>query len=134
MSQRIKKAKRRYTIEMFAAMALYVAVVFASVSFAKGNDIDSVPLLIALSLAPVAPIILATIVFFRFYTSMDEMQKRLSANAAAITLVIGVLTALTLGFLQRFGVFSIEDDMIWFGPFLIVCWSAVRFFIGGREC
>ena len=69
-----------------------------------------------------------------FYRRMDEMQKRVSADAAALTLVVALLAAITLGFLRRFGVLDFEDDMMLFGPFLIIVWGAMRFFLGGRDC
>ncbi|PQA87734.1 hypothetical protein [Hyphococcus luteus] len=132
MSERIRKAKRRYTIELFAAMALYVIVLFGALTLAK--TLPPGPLLIALALAPVAPILLAAAAFFRFYRNMDEMQRRVTANAAALTLVIGILLAITLGFLRRFGVMNFEDDMMWLGPVLIGIWGGVRYALGGRDC
>lgn len=132
MSERIKKAKRRYTIELFAAMALYVVVLFAALSAAK--PLDPGPALTALALAPLAPLLIACFSFFRFYRRMDEMQKRVSADAAALTLVVAFLVAITLGFLRRFGVLDFEDDMMLFGPFIIIVWGVMRFVLGGREC
>lgn len=132
MSERITKAKRRYTLEMVASMALYLVVLFAALTMAK--PLAPGPLLTGLALAPVAPLLLACFSFFRFYRHMDEMQKRVSADAAALTLVVAILSAITLGFLKRFGVMDIASDMIWFGPFLIVVWGAIRFWLGGRSC
>ena len=132
MSKRIKKAGRRYTIEFFAAMTLYVVVLFSALTIAK--PLAPGPLLTALALAPLAPIILAAIAFFRFYNHMDELQRRITSNAAALTLVIGILLAITLGFLRRFGVMDFEDDIMMLGPLLIGIWGVVRFFLGGRDC
>jgi hypothetical protein len=132
MSERIKKAKRRYTIELFAAMALYVVVLIVSLSIAK--PLEPGLMLTALALAPLAPLLLACFSFFRFYQRTDEMQKRVSADAAALTLVVAFLVAVTLGFLRRFGVLDFEDDMMLFGPFLIIVWGLMRVFLGGRDC
>ncbi len=132
MSQRIKKAGRRYKIEMFSAMAAYVVVLVVSLTIARGMEPG--PTLTLLALAPIAPMVFAFFAFWRFYVRMDEMQKRITADAAALTLVVGIFTALTLGFLKRFGVMDIESDMIWLVPFLIVVWGGVRFFLGGRDC
>ncbi len=132
MSERIQKAKRRYTIELLAAMALYVAVLIGALTISK--SMEPGPLLTALALSPLAPILLAAVAFFRFYGNMDEMQQRITSNAAALTLVIGILGAIALGFLKRFGVMDFEDDMIFFGPVMIGLWGVVRFLIGGRDC
>ena len=132
MSERIKSAKRRYTIELFASMALYLVVLFVALTIAKTQEPG--PFLTVLALTPLAPLGIACFSFFRFYRHMDEMQKRVSADAAALTLVIGIMAAITLGFLKRFGVFDFEHDMIWFGPLLIVLWGFIRFLLGGRDC
>ncbi|MFQ5562599.1 MAG: hypothetical protein ACE5FO_03425 [Parvularculaceae bacterium] len=132
MSERIKKAKRRYRLEILGAMALYVAVLFAAKIISRNVEDDAV--LALLSLAPVLPVILAVAAFFRFFFSMDERDRRISADAAAITLTIGVLTSMTFGFLSAFGVFTLEDDMMWFAPFLILLWGVIRIALGGRDC
>ena len=133
MSERIRKAKRRYKIEFGAAMALYIAVLVGAKI--ASHHVEGEPALTLLALAPVAPIILAVIAFFRFFFSMDERQRRISADAAALTLPIGILTALTLGFLSAFDVFHFESEMVWFAAFLIGTWGVIRLIIGGgRDC
>lgn len=130
MSERIRKAGKRYQIELFGAMAAYTAALIGGLVIAKG--VENELLLTLLALAPIAPLIFAVAAFFRFYQHMDELQKRTSADAAALTLALTILVAITLGFLRRFGVFDFEDDMMWFGPFMIATWGAVRFFLGDR--
>lgn len=132
MSQRIKQAARRYTIEMLVAMLLYMAVLVGSLTIAKEVEGGLLPILLALS--PVVPLLFAFAAFLRFYRRMDERQKRISADAAAITLMIGILAAVTLGFLQGFEVIVFKDDMLWFAPFLFTAWGMTRFFLGGRDC
>lgn len=132
MSERIKKARRRYKLEMMGAMALYLVVVFAAKIASRGVDEGAV--LTALALAPVLPLLLAGAAFYRFFVNMDERDRRISADAAALTLAIGVMTSMTLGFLSAFGVFTLEDEMMWFAPFLIILWGIIRFARGGRDC
>ena len=124
MSSRIDKAGRRYRVEFFAAMALYVAILFGAKLLAKGMEPGWQ--LTALALAPQIPIALACIAFLRFFFSADERERRLIADAAAISLLVGIFAALTLGFLHSFGVFLFEWDMLWFGPFLIAVWGVTR--------
>lgn len=132
MSERIKKAGRRYALEMLVAALLYMGVLIVCLTLARGMEPG--PALALLAIAPVLPMAFACFAFFRFYRRMDEMQKRLSADAAALTLMVGILAAITLGFLKRFGVLDFEDAMMWFGPFLIIVWGVARFFLGGRGC
>ena len=132
MSERIKKAGRRYRLEMGGAMVLYMAVLFAAKIASRGVEEGVVLALLALS--PVLPLIWAGVAFFRFYFNLYERDRRISADAAALTLAIGILTSITLGFLSAFDVFTLEDDMMWFAPFLIILWGLLRFALGGRDC
>ncbi|MEM9617419.1 MAG: hypothetical protein AAF936_05605 [Pseudomonadota bacterium] len=132
MSERIRKANRRYKVEMIVSMLLYMGVLVAAKLAVRNVEGDIMRAILAL--APVAPLALAGIAFFRFYLSMDERDKRISADAAALSLLIGILTALTLGLLRAFEVFSLKDEMMWFGPYLIILWGVIRFLLGGREC
>ena len=132
MSARIKQAGRRYKIELFGAMALYVAFVIAAKIAAR--QVEDGALLTALALVPMLPLALAALAFFRYFLNMDERERRISADAAALSFLIGVFTAITLGFLRAFGIFSLEDEMMWFGPYLIILWGLLRFALGGRGC
>ncbi len=132
MSERIKKAGRRHAVQMIAAALLYCGSLFVCLLLARG--LEPGPALTALAIIPVLPMFYAAYAFFQFYRDMDEMQKRISANAAALAMVVGVLTAIALGILKRFGVLDFEDDMMLFGPFLIIVWGAMRYFLGGRDC
>lgn len=132
MSERIKKAKRRYKIELMLAMGLYVGVVIAAKTVSKGMAEGAG--LTALALAPMLPLLLAGAAFYRFFINLDERERRVSADAAGLTLCVGVLASLTLGFLSSFGVLVIEDVMIWFAPFLIILWGLFRLVMGGRDC
>ena len=132
MSGRIKKAGRRHTVEMLIAALLYMAVLIGSLSIAKG--IEPGPMLALLAIAPVLPMVYACYAFYRFYRQMDEMQKRISADAAALTLMAVILASLTLAFLERFGVFVFDDALMWLAPFMIGLWGLIRIAIGGRDC
>ncbi len=125
MSERIKSAGRRYQIEFGAAMVLYTVVLFGASYLAR--DVEPGRWLTSLALAPVVPIVFACFAFLRFYASVDERERRLASDAAALSLLIGIFVALTLGFLKSFGVFYFDWDMLWFGPFLIGLWGAVRY-------
>jgi hypothetical protein len=128
MSQRIKNAKRRHMVEMFTVMFGYLAIVFAATRL---EDLFTNKIVLTvLALAPVLPMALACFVYIRVYRQMDEREKMINANAAGIALMIAVLAATALGFLQSFGVLVIEDVMIWFTSFLIIAWGAARFFMG----
>jgi len=132
MSERIKKAKRRYRVELLSAMGLYLVVLIGAKFLAKGME-EGMGLTL-LSLSPMLPLALAGFAFYRFFVNLDERDRRISADAAGIALGIGIFTAMTLGFLSSFGVLVIEDAMIWFAPYLILLWGGIRIAIGGRDC
>lgn len=124
MSSRINKAERRYQIEFFTAMALYIAVLIGAKLLAKGMEPGWQ--LTALALAPQVPIAFACIAFLRYFFSADERERRLIADAAAISLLVGIFVAITLGALASFEIFSADWDIIWAGPFLIAVWGVTR--------
>ena len=131
MSQKRRAACRRYLIETFIAMAVYLSAVFLAKQI-SGNVTDTTAL-IALSLAPIVPMIYAVYAFFKYYRVMDERERRIASDAAALALVISVLAAIAIGFLQSLGAVAIDDVMNWFGPFMIVAWSLIRIRIGGPD-
>jgi len=131
MSERIRKAQRRHLVELFAVMAVYLAAVFGVAQYT--DYIESGVLRTVVVLAPPLTLAAACFIFVRNYRRLDERQQRIQANAAAITLVVAIVGASTLGFLKSFGVFAHEDDFLWFTPFLIVVWSLARRFLGD-EC
>ena len=126
MSERIKKAGRRYQFEFGGAMAAYLVVLFSATYVAR--DMEQGMTLTLLALSPMIPLVLACIAFFRFFNAVDERERRTIANLAAIALVVGIFAALTLGFLSSFEVFHFKEEMIWFGPFLILTWGVIRCF------
>ncbi len=128
MSTRIKQAKRRHIVELLVVMTVYLAVVAAAKTLSR--HVGDGPLLVLIALAPAIPMVIACYVFYRFYQRMDERQQRISANAAAVTLIVAIGAACVLGFLKSFGVYSHNDDFLWFTPFLIIVWALARRFMG----
>lgn len=119
MSDQFTKICWRYQREMLAAMVLYLPVVYFSKQASKQTD--DTTLLVLLSAAPIIPLLLASIAFFRYYNNVDERERRIMADSAAISLLIAILGAIFIGMLEGFGAFDL--DMNWFGAFLIVFWS-----------
>lgn len=92
---------KRYTLEMLGAFVLYVGVLIPSRSYLRTNpDAD---LATVISLAPVAPVLLAAWVIVRHLLRMDELQKRIQFEALAITFTITALGTIAYGFLQNVG-------------------------------
>lgn len=125
MSDRFKKICWRYQREMLGAMALFLPATYFSKMASKNTD-DRF-MLFLLSAAPIIPLILASIAFFRYYNNVDERERRIMADSAAVALLVAILGAIFIGMLESFGALSF--DMNWFGAFLIIFWSLTTAYI-----
>mgnify|MGYP000731251544 CR=1 FL=1 len=131
MSERIRKAKRRYTVTTMSVMLAYLAIVF--IASQLEDHVTGTAALTALALAPVIPMAAACVFYLRVHRQMDEREQRINANAAGAALIVGLLTATAGGFLQSFGVIALEDPMLWFGSLLILAWGFARIAMGGFD-
>lgn len=125
MADKFKKICVRYQREMIGAMIFYLPAVYFSKQFSKQTEDQGT--LILLALAPIAPLILAIIAFFRYYNNVDERERRIMADGAAITLLVAILGVIFCGLLESFGAMNV--DMNWVGAFLIIFWSLSTAFI-----
>jgi hypothetical protein len=113
---------KRYTRDLLAAMALYSATVVGAVYLARSIDAEGATL-IAISLAPMAPALLATWVFFRHFSTMDEMFRRLHAESfAASALIVGLVT-FAFGFIEND--VPLRVSMTWVLPAIIGGWGLI---------
>lgn len=113
---------KRYTREFLGAMALYCVAVIGAVYAARALDAEGA-LLIAISLAPIAPAVLAVAVFFRHFETMDEMFRRLHAESfAASALIVGLVT-FAIGFIEE--EIPLRLSMTWVLPAIIGGWGVI---------
>jgi hypothetical protein len=86
----VSQAPRRYTIELSAAMLLYMATLFGRLYALKFVGDPTFAAIVTLS--PILPICLGAIAVYRFYRSVDEYQRlrllKMFAISAGLTLVI----------------------------------------------
>ena len=132
MSEKRIKARKLYLFTTALAMAVYLVVVFVSKRFSSGIDDQAV--LTLLALAPLIPLAAALAAFLRYFRFMDERERLLAADAAAISFLIAVFAAIALGFLQSFGAFASDRTLTWFGALLILLWTVIRLRMGGPDC
>ena len=125
MSDQFTKICWRYQREMLGSMLLFLPATYFSKMFSKQTD-DQM-MLVLLAMAPIAPLILASIAFFRYFNNVDEREKRIMADGAAITLLVAIIGAIFIGMLEAFGAFNL--DMNWFGAFLIIFWSLMTAYV-----
>jgi hypothetical protein len=111
--------KRRYFRELGGALAIYVAVLFGSLTLAKGIDSEAVRTL--LLLAPLIPVVLAVWAIARQFRRMDEFVRLQSLESVAIAAAITAGWTLTYGFLENAGFPKLS--MFWVWPVMGSVWG-----------
>ena len=67
--------------------------------------------------------------------SLEELLPYLDDDGVEVVMAPGTYRISTKDIKKkRFGVLDFEDDMMFFGPFLIIFWGVARFYLGGRDC
>lgn len=110
---------RQYFIEFGSSMALYIVVLFFSISHLSANP-DS-PWTVWVSLLPVLPAGAATVALIRALRKLDELQQQIQLMSFAISFAIVGLATFTYGFLENVGFPHIP--YVWVFPFMIATWG-----------
>ena len=90
-------AKRQYKIRFWAAMIVYLTVIYP-ISSAVGHT--SGPWKIALALTPLIPIVAIFIFAIQMIRGIDELERQILIEALAIAAGVTALLAVTYGFLE----------------------------------
>ncbi len=118
---------RRYQLEIAAAAALYVGLVFIStgtVNRLAGNA------KVAIALLPVLGVTALVIAIVRFVLRADELERQVVVMSAALAAVgVGVMT-MALGFLENAGVPRLSMTLVW--PLLAVAFGVTFPFVHRR--
>jgi hypothetical protein len=121
--------KRKYSRELGGALAIYVAVLFGSLTLAKGVDSGTARTL--LLLAPLVPVMLAVWAISRQFRRMDEFVRLRSLESVAIAAAVTAGWSLTYGFLESAGFPKLS--MFWVWPVMGFVWglhSCLRMALG----
>jgi hypothetical protein len=94
-------AQRRYAIQLALAMIGYALVLIISLKLIPMVTPGWWQVLIAI--APVMPAAFVLLSIVRLLSRIDEMQRRIHLEAAALAAGIAALLALTCGFLENAG-------------------------------
>lgn len=123
---------RRYAVEFGAAMLLYSASVPLTVILEDRLEPQGA-LALGVAMIPVVPTLLALWAFLRQFWRMDELQRRISAEAMVVSALIVGLSTFAFGWVQ--GVMRLPNppmSLIWVLPALIGVWGVARCFIVRR--
>jgi hypothetical protein len=119
MNQSESKSKK-YVREFLAAMAAYVVVLIVSITLISASP-PSAWWRIPLALAPVVPILFAMLAFMRFFSRMDELQRRIQLEAFAFSFGVTGIVTFSYGFLVDVGFPTISWG--WIFPLMIALWG-----------
>ena len=122
---------RRYRIQIFAVMAVYVVVLLAVWPYAR--HAESMPLKAVLALLPTLPVLVVIGLMVRRVMTSDEFEQRL--HLLALSVATGVVAALSLvgGFLAAAHVVAFDGDiLIWVFPALCGTYGVARLLFARR--
>ena len=103
--------KRKYFQELGGALAIYIAVLFGSLTVAKG--IDSGVARTLLLLAPLLPVMLAVWAIARQFRRMDEFVRLRSLEGLGVAAAVTAGLSITYGFLESAGFPRLSMFWVW---------------------
>ena len=115
-----RRSNRRYNFELAAGMALYLVLLWISLSLLRHTQIDGVAK-IAVALLPALGLFAAAAAIVRFVLRTDELQRQIMIAAAAFAGLATVCICITLGFLENAGVPHV--NMMWVFNFAVFAWG-----------
>ena len=114
-----REATSKYMVELFSAMGLYMAVLFASITVAKEMEPGTARTLLLLT--PMVPVLLAVWAIARQFGRMDEFVRLRSLEGMAVAFGVTAGLSLTYGFLESAGFPKIS--MFWVWPVMGASWG-----------
>ena len=114
-----REARRKYLLEMGGAMALYIVVLFGSISVGRGMPESAARTLLLLT--PLVPVGFAVWAIARQFGRMDEFQRLRSLETLAVAAAITAGATFTYGFLENLGFPRLS--MFWIWPIMGGAWG-----------
>jgi hypothetical protein len=106
-----KDANRRYRLEMGASLAIYIAVLHTSISYARPMPPGT--LRTVLLLVPVIPALLGVWAVARHFRRMDEFVRLRSLESLGFAGAVTAVLAVTYGFLETAGFPKLSMFWVW---------------------
>lgn len=111
---------KRYYYELGSALALYAVFLAVSLTLLQQQENFSMPLRIAITLAPVIPAGLMCWAIVRNLRLMDEMHLRIQFEALGFAFAASALLTFSYGFLENVGFPHLSWLMVW--PVMGLMW------------
>ena len=106
-----RDANRKYKVELFAALALYLIVLFGSITFAKPMAEGAARTILLLS--PTIPLMLAVWAIARHMRRLDEFMRLRSLESLAIAAAVTAALSFSYGFLEGAGFPKLSMFWVW---------------------
>jgi len=106
-----RDANRRYRLELFSAMAVYMLVLFGSIYIAKPMEPGIARTLLLIT--PVVPLMLAIWAIARHFRRMDEFMRLRSLEGLAVAAAVTAGLTFTYGFLESAGFPKVSMFWVW---------------------
>jgi hypothetical protein len=106
-----RETNQKYRLELFSAMAVYIAVLFGSNYLAKNME-HGVARTLLLS-SPVIPLMLAIWAIARHFGRMDEFLRLRSLESLAVAAAVTAGLSVTYGFLESAGFPKVSAFWVW---------------------
>ncbi len=117
-----QQVNRRYYIELFGSLAVYVVLLIAVNLIAGRIGTSNRPLLIALAVTPMIPVIFTVAAVVRYLSACDELERQIQLTSLAITVGATAFVTFTYGFLEGAGFPRLSMFSVW--PLMAIAWLA----------
>lgn len=115
-----KSACKLYVKEFSLAMGAYVIVLIGSIALINVSP-NSAWWRIPLALAPVVPALFALGTYMRFFSRIDELQRRIQSEALAFGFASAGILTFSYGFLENVGFPRLSWIFVF--PLMIAMWG-----------
>jgi hypothetical protein len=113
-----KVPARKYAVGVFTAMGIYAAVVVVSIYWLHSNP--PAPWKYLIAVLPILPALYVPVAAARFFSAMDELQRRIQLEGLAFGFVGAAVLTLSYGFLENAGLPQL--NWVWVWPVMATCW------------
>ena len=117
-----QQVNRRYYIELFGSLAVYIVLLVAVNLVADRIGTSNRPLLVALAVAPMIPVICTVAAIVRYLSACDELERQIQLTSLAITVGATAFVTFTYGFLEGAGFPRLSMFSVW--PLMAAVWLA----------
>jgi hypothetical protein len=112
---------RRYTIEIFIWMSIYIGLLYFSIAVLRNHAVTSQSVHVIVALLPVVPLFGVLNLSMRRFRQADELQKKIISEGIMFGFGLTAIVTLSYGFLQL-NADAPPISFVWVWPLLASGW------------